>query len=566
MIVLGRKSRNSLQRLQANQNSEGGFNTLSFRSLLRVSTANMFSRVYEILHDDFCGLDPRTFCASTEELLSGTSESVWSDFMISTYDDSVFIAHLKWTNAKKGLLANFRERQGKDEAWLDLRKLQSFWDSDEDPKLERAQSISKVVKWVVTFELSYRCFDHFAVSRDATSAFVEDIDNELLELRISNFLLNIPERFCDDTQLMDYFRVEIKSKIAGRKKCSFYGSFIVENALFERLSSVVKQDAQWTAQIVSTRTEYKYDQEAIRRTFQERHASSQKAFIEFWESKSPKPPRYESSEQKQFLDLLFQLVFDPSSGLEAKAREVFDVEYAQRRTSDRPVYDRYIQSWREYLSREAWLYVDAISSLATTPLEADCKNLLLSHLTQVIPSLIKKTRNHATENGNVRLPKDLERQIGFLENQSRAASDLDVLLGHLKAFNQELDISMDSIRVSDMKRARLQGLCDAMGKDTDGPRLFLHLIVVLWSASPGNEGVIYITGKSCPRILKILAARAENGELSQESAERVFHAGALKDTVKNGTMTEEGVAWMRRAAREAVEEWKDRQDDAEDST
>lgn len=250
----------------------------------------------------------------------------------------------------------------------------------------------------------------------------------------------------------------------------------------------------------------------------------------------------------------------PSNGLATPTER----ETANRLDQDRGGQSRrdleaFIQCWSRLEAKEIQLYLEGLESLVGQPLEQDCKNVLLSHLIQLIPRLIKSATKDASRDGQFTLPRSVAAKVQSFQEQLKSAQDLDILLKALNKFDRFLKTSNSLMgAMHEAKAARLQELCHQMEHDPDGPRLFLGLVVIMWSTSRGNQGLIYITGKLSPRLLKLLAARADKGELSEDEANRVRLAAALKDKVKDGALTNLDIQWMRWAAEDAVNNWKQR--------
>lgn len=231
--------------------------------------------------------------------------------------------------------------------------------------------------------------------------------------------------------------------------------------------------------------------------------------------------------------------------------------HQEAEAEDHPHQEAFIKCWRHLEAKEIRLYTEGLESLADQSLQNDCANLLLLYLIQLIPKLIKSATKDASRDGQCSLPRGVAAKVQSFQQQLRSAQDLDTLFKYLNKFDRFLKTPSSLIGTTDeVKSARLQELCQQMEHDSDGPRLFLHLVVIMWSTSPGNQGLIYITGKFSPRLLKLLAARADKMELSEEEANRVRLAVALKDKVKDGALTGSDIQWMREAANNTVKDWE----------
>jgi hypothetical protein len=99
---------------------------------------------------------------------------------------------------------------------------------------------------------------------------------------------------------------------------------------------------------------------------------------------------------------------------------------------------------------------------------------------------------------------------------------------------------LDSLE--EKKHALLSDMTAAMAKDEDAPRLFISLLIILYSSY--HPSVLYATGKYVPKLLKALKPDIE--------AEQAKWLEEVKDAIKAGKATQEMKISMRKLAIEVV--------------
>jgi len=272
---------------------------------------------------------------------------------------------------------------------------------------------------------------------------------------------------------------------------------------------------------------------------------------------------------RKFLKIINELVAEPATGLENEAKEAFargltNLAAEKQQQAAQSELERlrthFIKSWSSRVAREVRVYIEGLRSLVKSPLHDDCMALLFDYLVALIPKLLRAAKNDVHKDGGSGVPSDLDERVEALEKQVKSAGSLDSLLAHLRSFDRSLKIATpDTSASNETKQSRLRELCETLQKDENGPRLFLSLVVILWSTAPGVQGIVYITGKFSPRLLRLLAERADQGELGEDDTKRMQAATLLKDKVKRETLEDSDVRWIRQAAKEAVELWEQRQ-------
>lgn len=173
------------------------------------------------------------------------------------------------------------------------------------------------------------------------------------------------------------------------------------------------------------------------------------------------------------------------------------------------------------------------------------QDTLYEYLTAFIPKAIERFRSKFWLNDS-----EIAKWVQNLETST--FPDLPSLIQQLIEFNRLLGIpsTLPPPTLIECKRKYLERMRDAMSGDVS--RLFLHLVVILWGVA--NDGTVYITGKSAPRLLKFLM---EDGaqKLSADDHRTLAWVLTLKNKVKENAVTEADCTAMRNLANHVVVEW-----------
>ena len=349
---------------------------------------------------------------------------------------------------------------------------------------------------------------------------------------------------------MNCIEAEVKAKWDQQDDvCGSYGACLVEENFLRDLRLKLSDDARSTAR--AGNGNHAYDRQTVIGKFGERNTD------------------YSDKDKQKLARIISELLVDPTTGLEGEAKDAFAREVAvlsaekQQQLAESEaelLQTQFTKSWSSRVAKEVRVYIEGVKSLSKSPLHDDCKALLFEYLSTLIPKLLKATKNDLHKDRQSGVPSDLGERIEAFEKQVKSATSLDSLLAHMRSFDRSLKIPAYSTSTSDeSKRGQFHELCETVEKDENGPRLFLYLVVILWSTSPETQGIVYITGKFSPRLLRLLAERADRGELSEDETKRVQMAMLLKDKVKKETLEDSDVRWIRQAGKEAVENWEQRQ-------
>jgi len=314
--------------------------------------------------------------------------------------------------------------------------------------------------------------------------------------------------------------------------CGSYGACLVEENFLRDLRLKLSDDARSTAR--AGNGNHAYDRQTVIGKFGERNTD------------------YSDKDKQKLARIISELLVDPTTGLEGEAKDAFAREVAvlsaekQQQLAESEaelLQTQFTKSWSSRVAKEVRVYIEGVKSLSKSPLHDDCKALLFEYLSTLIPKLLKATKNDLHKDRLSGVPSDLGERIEAFEKQVKSATSLDSLLAHMRSFDRSLKIPAYSTSTSDeSKRRQFHELCETVEKDENGPRLFLYLVVILWSTSPETQGIVYITGK-----------------LSEDETKRVQMAMLLKDKVKKETLEDSDVRWIRQAGKEAVENWEQRQ-------
>jgi hypothetical protein len=218
----------------------------------------------------------------------------------------------------------------------------------------------------------------------------------------------------------------------------------------------------------------------------------------------------------------------------------------EKRVSDlqKESQDHFTSLWRSRVVLKSSLYTLGLESLPPSPLKDQLSDLLSAHLVQdLVPNTIKRARMK----NMIRTP-NLSKQIGKLETEMAPSKSEKKLSPQdaLGKFGKKTSLHPPtSAELTAAKKEHLDDMLAAIRKDTDGPRLFLSLVIILCASK--REGVVYATGKFAPKLLKAI-----KGELEEEVYKRVEE---IKELVKLGKVDEATRVEMRETAANAVKQW-----------
>jgi hypothetical protein len=199
--------------------------------------------------------------------------------------------------------------------------------------------------------------------------------------------------------------------------------------------------------------------------------------------------------------------------------------------------------WIDRVTLKVAIYTAGLTSISDAKLAGQLSELLAGYVqSDLLPSTLSKAR----EQGLVlarRSRKNVAKLSSILE--STKTMDLPTVTAALEKFSKKQGLhapdtealaSSKKVMVEDMlrdmqKRAQKQ-------KASDGPVLFLLLVIVLFTKQ--YDGIVYLTGKFAPKVLKQL-----KGNLQAEQYEQVEK---WKEAAKTNSLTAEDKAAMVTAA------------------
>lgn len=195
--------------------------------------------------------------------------------------------------------------------------------------------------------------------------------------------------------------------------------------------------------------------------------------------------------------------------------------------------------WIERVTSRFQVYKSGAEAIEDVRLQTQLLELLVSY---TVKELIPETIARAQSKGLLRSRKTrrhtqkLSTALNTSASGGKAGPDLQHVIAALEKYMKQQSIEWsDATNLAEWKSAQVKELVRGMQKDTDGPRLFLTLIVVLLANQ--QDGIVYATGKLAPKLMKLL-----KGMLGSNGYERVE---GWKDAVKAGKLTAEDQEEMK---------------------
>lgn len=235
---------------------------------------------------------------------------------------------------------------------------------------------------------------------------------------------------------------------------------------------------------------------------------------------------------------LVRLIWEAS--LEADMERVFTQEIARLEAQNEEEFGTF---WQERLTTRIQLYKLGVDSLEVDKIQSQLVDLLQQYLAK---ELIPDSINRAESKGLLRSRKTkkyitkVNAELHVLEIEPKEpAAALQSLVARTESFTRKQSIQwLDEDALAIKKDAQVQEMVKSMQKDSNGPRLFLTLVVLLLSRN--HAGIVYATGKFAPKLLKLL-----KGTLAPEQYQKLEK---FKDAVKAGSLTEADKEGMRNMA------------------
>jgi len=303
-----------------------------------------------------------------------------------------------------------------------------------------------------------------------------------------------------------------------------------------------------------------YEKNEIKNTFHDQAIVDQDALYQHLYGRKSRKSEYVLP-MEELSSLLESLVEDPDMDILLDIQASFNSHASRLKQVSK---EEMSQHWLEKVVMEVELYVIGLMVVnnqnpPTRLADASTLNWYLSqsshikifndtlheYLTTFIPKTIERLRSKYWLD-------DSEIAQGLQDLETSTFPDLPSLVQQLMDFNHLLDIPsiLPPAALIEGKRKYLEKMRDAMSGDVT--RVFLHLVVILWGVA--NDGTVYITGKSAPRLLKFLKEDAGQ-KLSADDHRTLTWVSTLKNKVKENAVTEADCTAMRNLANHAVVEW-----------
>ncbi|KAF2803031.1 uncharacterized protein BDZ99DRAFT_576574 [Mytilinidion resinicola] len=219
---------------------------------------------------------------------------------------------------------------------------------------------------------------------------------------------------------------------------------------------------------------------------------------------------------------------------EAQAKAVFAEQIATLESENETEFALF---WSDRVLARLHVYRTSADAIVDPKLRGQLLELLQTHL---VKELIPESLTRAQTRGLIRSKKTKKNTSKFT-TAVRSASNLPAISSSLDKFAKKQGIDGPTPEVlAEKKSSQLKELIRGMKKDADGPRLFLTLVVVLLANR--QAGIVYVTGKFAPKLMKLLKESMSGEEYEQ--------LDKWKDAVKAGSLTAEDKAQMRALAAE----------------
>ncbi|KAF2741530.1 hypothetical protein EJ04DRAFT_454081 [Polyplosphaeria fusca] len=192
--------------------------------------------------------------------------------------------------------------------------------------------------------------------------------------------------------------------------------------------------------------------------------------------------------------------------------------------------------WTDRVLARYYNYQEGLASVEDATLGDNLACVLSAYLVkELLPDSIAKAKaQHIVLSRNT--IKNVARFEGLLASSPKTMAELNKMIDK---FGKKQKIAQpDADLLAEAKRASIDDMVRRMQKQSDGPLLFLTLILVL--RAERRSGVLYATGKLSPKILKDMKAT-----LDTETYERLVK---WKDSVRAGTLTLEDKKNMKETA------------------
>lgn len=205
--------------------------------------------------------------------------------------------------------------------------------------------------------------------------------------------------------------------------------------------------------------------------------------------------------------------------------------------------DQFKKLWMTRVVESTRLYSAALQAMDDSPLKSQLEMLLRAHIvSEVVPTTANKAKTRKLlRSPHLKLSSRLPKLQSTLS--SNLKKELQSVIEELEKFNEKIGIqTYEESTLHQNKKEYLSNLTESMAKDEDSVRLFICLLIILYSSA--SSGVLYATGKFAPKLLKFLKASLDT--------EQALWLEQVKDAIKAGSITEEMKHTMRSMASKAA--------------
>jgi hypothetical protein len=168
--------------------------------------------------------------------------------------------------------------------------------------------------------------------------------------------------------------------------------------------------------------------------------------------------------------------------------------------------------WAERVVSRVSNYTQGLKALPDLKLADQLSQLLSSYLTkELIPESITKAKSRDLLRSR-KTKKNAQKLEAAVQKVS--IGDLAGTLAAMDKFHQKQGVEdFDVATLAATKQILVNDLVRRMQKQSDGPTLFLLLVIVLLAKY--SEGVVYSTGKYAPKLMKLLKPSLTDEEYKQ---------------------------------------------------
>jgi hypothetical protein len=237
-------------------------------------------------------------------------------------------------------------------------------------------------------------------------------------------------------------------------------------------------------------------------------------------------------------NLAHSVVSDRSNDLGASISKAYTSKMDELETN---CGEQFKQLWTSRIVDKIRLYVEALNTMETGSLRAQLEELLRSY---IVTELVQQTANRAKAKKMLKSSRlKLASRLPKFQSSLGESQDLDSVIEEVEKFSKKIGVEdYDADVLVQKKHVYLSDMTTAMAKDEDAPRLFVSLLIILYSSY--HQGVLYATGKYVPKLLKALKPDID--------AEQAQWLDQVKDAIKGGKATQDMKDSMRNTAMEKI--------------